>query len=422
MSEPSTVEAPADDQRKPGVGRSVLDGIVRGNSAVVTLLAIVIALVLGGLLIAFSDTNVQSKLGYFTAAPLDSLSAIWNSAWSAYKALFEGSIVDPGFIRDYANGQGSLSQVFYPISETIVQATPLILAGLSVSLAFRAGLFNIGAQGQIIMGAILAGYLGFGVNMPVVLHLIVALLGGFIGGAVWGVLVGWLKARTGAHEVITTIMLNYVAGSFLLYLLHKSVFQRPGRTDLVSKFADHNARLPLLAGSGLRLHAGIIVALLAALACAWLLNRSTLGFEFKAVGANAEAARTAGMSPARTYVLVMLIAGGLAGLASTAQVLGTDYYLSPGVNSELGFNAITVALLGRAKPWGTVAAGLLFGALQAGGTVMSAQTSTPIDVVTVIQALIVVFIAAPPLVRAIFRLRGSRQGGEGQSLAKGWNG
>jgi simple sugar transport system permease protein len=208
----------------------------------------------------------------------------------------------------------------------------------------------------------------------------------------------------------------------LLYLLRQSVFQRPGRTDQVSRFVSGNARLPLLAGSGLRLHAGIIVALLAALACAWLLNRSTLGFEFKAVGANPEAARTAGMNVPRTYILVMLIAGGLAGLASTAQVLGTDYFLSTGVNSELGFNAITVALLGRAKPWGTVAAGFLFGALQAGGTVMSAQTSTPIDVVTVIQALIVVFIAAPPLVRAIFRLRGSRQGGEGQSLAKGWNG
>lgn len=407
---------------RPRLGRSIVDGIVRGNSAVVTFLAIVIALVLGGLLIAFSDSDVDSKLGYFTADPGASLSAIWHSAWSAYVALFEGSILDPGFIRDYANGSGSLSQVFYPISETIVQATPLILAGLSVSLAFRAGLFNIGAQGQIIMGAILAGYLGFGVHLPIVLHLLVALAGGFIGGAVWGVVVGWLKARTGAHEVITTIMLNYVAASLLLYLLRKSVFQRPGRTDQVSRFVASNARLPLLAGSGLRLHAGIIVALLAALFCAWLLNRSTIGFEFKAVGANAEAARTAGMSPAKTYVLVMLLAGGLAGLASTAQVLGTDYFLSTGVNSELGFNAITVALLGRAKPWGTVAAGFLFGALQAGGTVMSAQTSTPIDVVTVIQALIVVFIAAPPLVRAIFRLRGSRQGGEEQGLAKGWNG
>lgn len=416
----TTVEA--EKVERPGLGRSILDGIVRGNSAVVTFLAIVIALVLGGLLIALTDSDVDAKLGYFTAAPLDSLRAIWDSASSAYVALFEGSIIDPGFIRDYADGTGSLSQVFYPISETIVQATPLILAGLSVSLAFRAGLFNIGAQGQIIMGAILAGYLGFGIDLPIVIHLLVALAGGFIGGAVWGLVVGWLKARTGAHEVITTIMLNYVAGSLLSYLLHKSVFQRPGRTDEVSRFVSGDARLPLLAGTGLRLHAGIVVALLAALCCAWLLNRSTIGFEFKAVGANAEAARTAGMSPARTYILVMLLAGGLAGLASTAQVLGTDYYLSTGVNSELGFNAITVALLGRAKPWGTVWAGLLFGALQAGGTSMSAKTSTPIDVVTVIQALIVVFIAAPPLVRAIFRLRGGRQGGEGQSLAKGWNG
>jgi simple sugar transport system permease protein len=395
---------------------------VRGNSVVVTFLAIIIALVLGGLLIALSDPDVQSKYGYFFAAPVDALSATWHSAWAAYVALFEGSILDPSFVSAYNSGQGTLSQVFYPISETIVQATPLILAGLSVSIAFRAGLFNIGAQGQIIMGAILAGYLGFGVQLPIVLHLLVALAGGFVGGAVWGLVVGWLKARTGAHEVITTIMLNYVAGFLLLYVLQKSVFQRPGRSDLVSRYVPGNARLPLLAGAGLRLHAGIIVALLAAMACAWLLNRSTLGFEFKAVGANPEAARTAGMSVGRTYLLVMVIAGGLAGLAATSQVLGTDYFLGTGVNSELGFNAITVALLGRAKPWGTVLAGLLFGALQAGGTVMSAQTSTPIDVVTVIQSLIVVFIAAPPLVRAIFRLRGSRQGGEGQSLSKGWNG
>ncbi|MBO0885056.1 MAG: ABC transporter permease, partial [Mycobacterium sp.] len=359
---------------------------------------------------------------YFFAAPGDALSAIWHSAWSAYVAMFEGSIIDPTFVRDYASGQGSLSQVFYPISETIVQATPLILAGLSVSFAFQAGLFNIGAQGQIIIGAILAGYLGFAVHLPIVIHLLVALLGAFVGGAIWGGVVGWLKARTGAHEIITTIMLNYVAGFLLAYLLQKSVFRRPGRTDLVSRFVSGNARLPLLAGTGLRVHAGIIVALLAALACAWLLNRSTLGFEFKAVGANPEAARTAGMSVGRTYILVMLIAGGLAGLASTAQVLGTDYFLSTGVNSTVGINAITVALLGRAKPWGTVLAGLLFGALQAGGTIMSAQTSTPIDVVTVIQSLIVIFIAAPQLVRVMFRMRGGQGGREGQSLSKGWNG
>lgn len=403
-------------------GRSVLQGIVRGNSAVVTFLAIVAALVIGALLIAFSDPDVLSKYGYFTAAPGDALSATWDAISTSYSALFKGAIVDPSAISDYASGNGSLSTVLNPLSETIVQATPLILAGLSVSIAFRAGLFNIGAQGQIVTGSILAAYLGFALHLPVAIGLIVALLGGFVGGAAWGWIAGWLKARTGAHEVITTIMLNYVAGFLLLYLLHKTVFQRPGRTDLVSRIVTPHARLPLLAGSGVRLHAGIIVALLAAVAIAWLLDRSTIGFEFKAVGANPEAARTAGMSVQRTYVLVMLIAGGLAGLAATAQVLGTDYFLSQGVNSELGFNAITVALLGRATPLGTVLAGLLFGGLQAGGTVMQATTATPVDVVTVIQALIVVFIAAPPLVRAIFRLRGNRRGGEGATLARGWGG
>ena len=400
----------------------MLDDILRGNSVVVTILAIVIALFLGALLIAFSDPAVLPKFGYFFAAPGDALSAAWDSVSAAYSALFTGSIVDPSSVSAYVSGDGTLSQVFYPISATIAQATPLILAGLAVAIPFQAGMFNIGAQGQIVVGAILAGYIGFAVHLPVGIHLLLALLGGFAGGAFWGWIAGWLKARTGAHEVITTIMLNYIAASLLDFLLHKDTFQRPGRTDLVSPIVPSSGRLPLLAGSALPLHAGIIVALLAAAASAWLLNRSTLGFEFKAVGANAEAARTAGMHVPRTYVLVMLIAGGLAGLASTAQVLGTDYFLSTGVVSALGFNAITVALLGRARPWGTVGAGLLFGALQAGGTTMQAATSTPVDVVTVIQALIVLFIAAPPLVRGIFRLKGARIGGEGRGLSKGWNG
>ncbi|HEY2176898.1 MAG TPA: ABC transporter permease [Mycobacteriales bacterium] len=419
-----TAQAPSEakEPTRPPFLRRVLDDIVHGNSVVVTILAIVIALFLGGLLIAFSDPAVLPKFGYFFAAPGDALSAAWDSVAAAYSALFKGSIVDPSDISAYINGSGTLSEVFYPICSTINQATPLILAGLAVAIPFQAGMFNIGAQGQIVVGAILAGYLGFALQLPIVLHLLVALLGGFVGGAVWGWIAGWLKARTGAHEVITTIMLNYIAASLLDFLLHKDAFQRPGRTDLVSPIVHPNARLPQLAGAALPLNAGIIVALLAAAACAWLLNRSTLGFEFKAVGANPEAARTAGMHVPRTYILVMLIAGGLAGLASTAQVLGTDYFLSIGVYSGLGFNAITVALLGRARPWGTVGAAFLFGALQAGGTTMQAATSTPVDVVTVIQALIVLFIAAPPLVRGIFRLKGARTGGEGRGLSRGWNG
>ena len=169
------------------------------------------------------------------------------------------------------------------------------------------------------------------------------------------------------------------------------------------------------------MHAGIIVAILAAAGVAWLLDKSTLGFQFRAVGANANAARTAGMNVSRMYLLVMLIAGGLAGLAGSAQVLGTEKSLTGGISAGIGFDAITVALLGRANPWGVVAAGLLFGGLRAGGLNMQTATGTPIDIVLVIQALIVLFIAAPPLVRSVFRL--PETGGAGfMQTAKGWNG
>jgi simple sugar transport system permease protein len=394
----------------------------RSDTALVTALAVVVALVVGAVLIALSDSDVLDAFGYFFAAPGDAFSSSWSAISDAYAAMFQGAIVNPDSISAAADGQATWSSVFGPLSETVVTATPLICAGLSVSLAFRSGLFNIGGEGQVVVGAITACYVGFAWHLPPVLHVTVAVLAGMVGGGAWGVIAGWLKARTGAHEVITTIMLNYIALYLLLYLLGTPRFQRPGRSDAISREVDGDARLPHLAGSALRLHAGILLALVAAAAVAWLLTRSTLGFRLRAVGANPDAARTAGMSVERAYVLAMLLAGGLAGLAGSTQVLGTAYTLTPGVSANIGFDAITVALLGRASPWGTVLAGLLFGALRAGGVQMQAQTGTPIDVVTVIQALIVIFIAAPPLIRSIFRLNATRGGGAGATLAKGWNG
>jgi general nucleoside transport system permease protein len=395
---------------------------VRSDGVLVTLLAFVVAIVVGGILIALSDEDVRGAMGYIFAAPADFFSFSWYAIRDAYSALFQGAIVNFGSVSAAANGTGSTSAVFGPISETIVTATPLICAGLSVSLAFRSGLFNIGGEGQVVAGAITSAYVGFAWHLPVFLHVVVAIAAGILGGAAWGFIPGFLKARTGAHEVITTIMLNYVAGYLLLYLLSTRAIQRPGRSDAISREVDGSARLPHLAGASLRIHFGIILAIAAAAGVAWLLTRSTLGFRLRAVGSNADAARTAGMSVERTYVLAMVLAGGLAGLAGVSQTLGTAYTLTPGISANIGFDAITVALLGRASPWGTVLAGLLFGALRAGGVQMQAQTGTPIDVVTVIQALVVIFIAAPPLIRAIFRLKSARGTGAGQSLAKGWNG
>ncbi|MGH9075660.1 MAG: ABC transporter permease, partial [Acidimicrobiales bacterium] len=364
--------------------------------------------------------QVTPEWAHFFAHPGAAASAAAHTVGSAYYALFQGAVVSPPTVSAAIAGHTSLSQVFYPISETIVRSTPLILASLAVTVAFRAGLFNIGGQGQVITGGLLGGWVGFAVPLPAGIHIVVALIGGFVGGALWGGVAGWLKARTGAHEVITTIMLNYVAIYLLTYLLHTPAFQRPGSTYAISPLVAQNAQLPHLAGSTLRLNAGIFVALLCALGCAWLLKRSTLGFELNAVGLNPDAARTAGMSVAKVAILVMVISGGLAGLAGATQVLGTQFEIDPGLTSNLGFDGITVSLLGRLGPWGTVMAAFLYGALDAGGTTMQASTGTPVNVVTVIQAIIVMFVAAPPLVRAIFRLRGARRGGEGQTLSTGW--
>jgi general nucleoside transport system permease protein len=237
-----------------------------------------------------------------------------------------------------------------------------------------------------------------------------------------GWLTGEIKARTGAHEVIVTIMLNYVMQYFLAYLLSsQSLLQAPGSNNAITPAIASNAHLPLLFGTNLRINAGFLIALACALFVWWLLNRTTTGFEFRSVGANASAARVAGMKVERSWVLVMLIAGGLAGLAGSAVIQGTDFTLNPQSYGTYGIDAITVALLGRGSPGGVVAAGLLFGALHAGSPGMQTVTSTPVQIVQVLQALIVLFVAAPPLIRAMFRLRAARAGGVGSTMSKGWN-
>ena len=365
------------------------------TEVVTTLAAFVLAFLVGAVLMIVSDTQVRSTFAYFFARPSDALTASWAKVGGAYAALVDGAL----------GGWG-------PITETTAQAAPLICAGLGVGLAFRAGLFNIGAQGQAILGAVLAAYVGFAWHLPPVLHLVVALLGGLVGGGLWGGVVGWLKARAGAHEVIVTIMMNYIAAGLLGYLLTTAAFRRPGRTDPIAPVVDWNATLPRLEGS--RLHLGFLLALLAAVGVWWLLDRSTTGFAIRAVGANPHAAATAGMSVARTTIITMVLAGALAGLAGVQAALGPSASgvpvpLSAGIVGSVGFDAITVALLGRSRPLGIVLAGLLFGALHAGGLAMQSVAQTPLTLTTALQALIVLFVAAPALVaRLLPFLRGRR--------------
>jgi len=363
-----------------------------------TVVAIAIALVIGALLIALSDQKVIEAMPYFFSYPWDVFTYSWDAISASYASLVKGSIGSPD-----------------AIATTIERSAPLICAGLGVSMAFRAGLFNIGAQGQLMMGGLAAGYVGFTWDLPGGLHVLAALVAGLLAGALYGGIAGLLKATTGAHEVITTIMLNYVGASILLFSLSHEAFQRPGSDNTLSPPVSSSARFPEVGD----FHIGVILAFVAAAACWWLLERSTLGFEMRAAGANPQASRTAGMSVPRTYTIAMVIAGLLAGLAATMNVLGQGDSLSPTFAGTIGFDAITVALLGRATPLGTVFAGLLFGALSVGGVAMQASSAaTPKELAAVLQALIVLFVAAPLLVRGIARLK--RSGAEQTVQSKGW--
>ena len=386
----------------------------RWRVLVTPLCALLLSMVIGGLLIVVTDEEVRSSASYFFSRPVDALSAAWGAASSAYWALFKGSVVDPA-----ALSSGSLTRILRPISETLTYATPVILCGLSVALAFRSGLFNIGAQGQLILGAIFAGWVGFTFSLPAPLHVTAAVLAGVLGGLLWGGIVGVLKAWRGAHEVIVTIMLNYVAIYLLGWLLNTRGFQAPPYDIARSEEIAESAALLRILGADLRANLGILLALLAAVGMWWLLDRSTVGFRLRAVGSNPAAARTAGMSVPRTYALAMLLAGALAGAAGAAQVLGPSRSISGSIDNGAGFDGITAALLGRGKPLGVVLAGLLFGALRAGATRMQSEAQTPVDLVLVLQALIVLFIAAPPLIQAVFRIPAGS--GLRHAAAKGWS-
>lgn len=371
--------------------------IVSGN-LMISVLAVVLALIVGAVMIAVTDTGVQAAAGYFFARPLDTLAAIWQAVSGAYAAFFQGSI--------YNFGRPSFATGIRPLTETLAFATPLIAAGLGVALAFRVGMFNIGGRGQMLVAAAAAGWVGFGVDLPWGIHLIVALLAGMVAGAVWAGIAGLLKARTGAHEVIVTIMLNYVALYLVTWMLRTpGLLQAPGSSNPKTPAMKDTAIFPDLLGPGYSLHFGFILSIIGVVVVWWILNRSALGFRFRAVGENPNAARVAGINVKSMYVYAMLLSGALVGLAGVDQVLGTTTTgFSSGIDAGIGFDAITVALLGRSTPIGVLVAGILFGAFKAGGYAMQAAEGVPIEIVAVVQSLIVLFIAAPPLVRAIFRL------------------
>lgn len=310
-------------------------------------------------------------------------------------------------------------------SETTVWATPYILAGLAVSVAFKGGLFNIGAEGQLAFGAVLSAWVGYalpgilGIQLPMWIHMPLTVGAGMLAGAIWGAIPGWLKAKTGAHEVINTIMLNYIALNLTSFLLNGPMRDpNPANVSARTPAIAASARIPAVF-SGLRFHWGFILTLAIAALIWWLLNKTTLGFEIRTAGANPDAARYAGINVGRTIIISMVLSGALAGLAGAVEVTALNYRHELGFSTGYGFDAIAIALLGKTSPFGVVLSALLFGAMRNGAARMQFLTQIPVDVISVIQALILLFVAADAIIRWIYRIKAQE---ERLVLTRGWKG
>ncbi len=372
----------------------------------VPLLAIITALLLSGLLVVVTDTRVYEAFGQsFAAGVRESVRVLLVT----YGALFEGSIGNPAsMIRALAawiGGDGSqMSLAFYPLSESLVTATPYILVGLAVALGFRAGMFNIGAEGQYVIGGLASVFVGYSLKgLPTLIHLPLMLLAGVVGGGLWGAIPGLLRATTGAHEVINTIMMNYIAFSLSDWLLNGPM-KREGFRPITPEIQP-GAVLPSLFPPPIRFHAGFFLALACAALVYWLLFRTTTGFSLRTVGANPHAARYAGINIVGSMVLAMFLSGGLAGLAAATDISGLLRYMPNAFSAGYGFDSIALALLGRSHPVGVVLAALLFGFLRAGASRMQSVARVPVDIISILQAMVIVFIAAPEIIRYIYRLR-----------------
>jgi simple sugar transport system permease protein len=344
-------QAPPTDAGAASIWQRLLSGI---PTLLSSLLAVAIALVAGGVVIALSGDN----------------------PFPAYQALFEGAF----------GGQRA-------IAETLVMATPLILGGLAFAVAARAGLFNIGIEGQMVMGGLAAGLIAaVDTGLPAIIHLPLALIAGTIAGGIWGFIPGILKARTGAHEVITTIMLNYLAYRITTVVIGREDLPLVNPALQATQPALEAAELPRLI-PGTRLHAGFIIAILAAIVVWYLLYRTVFGYKLRTVGLSSGAAAYAGFSWGRTIALAMLISGLLAGLGGTVDTLGLQgrFY---NVAIGLGFTSIAVGLVGRNQPLGVVLSGLLFGALAAGATKMQNTAGISRDIVYVLLGFVIFSVSA----------------------------
>ena len=388
--------------------------------AFVPLLAIITAFIVGSIFILITDFENLSRLG---TDPVGAIGGALGTIGQAYASMAVGALGDPARIAAALADPTpkAVAAAIRPLAETLVAATPLIFTGLAVAISFRSGVFNIGVEGQFILGAFGATVAAIVMkDQPAPLILLVATIFGIITGALWGFIPGLLKAKTGAHEVITTIMLNYVAAQIVLFGLRSEFLKQVGSDQPISKNLALFVRVPqILELPAIRLHWGFVLALVMAVVVSWFLFKTTKGYELRAAGFNMHAARYAGMSASGSIILAMSLSGGLAGLGGSMEVLGTVPQMSNDISSGFGFNAIALALLAGNRPAGIVAASLLFGALRTGGGLMQVKTGIPLDLLFFIQALVIMFVAAPGLIRWMWRLERKRKSSSDTPAAEG---
>jgi simple sugar transport system permease protein len=393
-----------------------------GRRALVPALSVITAFIFGALVIVLTDLENLSRLG---TDPVGAIVGAIGGVGRGYGAMLAGAFGDPARVLT-AIGSGSprdIAAAIRPITETLVAATPLIFTGLAVAISFRAGMFNIGVEGQLMIGALGATITAITLagQVPAFVILFASLAMGTLWGGFWGFIPGFLKARTGAHEVITTIMLNYVATQVVFFALRSSSLRAPGSTSPVSRNLAPIVDVPGIPPAllpNIRLDASFLVALLVAVAVSWLLFRTTLGYELRASGFNLTAARYAGMSAGGSMMLAMALSGALAGLGGSFMVIGTVGQLSLDLHGGVGFTAIALALLASLRPSGVVLAALLFGALTTGGKLMGIQSGIPFDLLSFIMALVIMFVAAPGLIRSIWHVRVSKPAPEVAAAAQ----
>jgi simple sugar transport system permease protein len=376
--------------RKPTGGRISRERLQQIRTAIVLPIAALFLAVIVGSFFIYAADLIANRGSLDLAKPL-----------TAYLALVKGSLLG-----------------FDPLVSTLVSATPLVFGGLAVAIGFKAGLFNIGVQGQLLMGVLASVAVGVALaDQPVVIAATLAFIAGTLAGAAFGFVPGFLKAVSGAHEVVTTIMLNYVA-SYILAAFVSGPLRVP-RAPAPVTFDVGNGALPIFLGS--TGHVGIILAAIAVVVIWWLLYRTTLGFEIRTTGANPDAARYAGMRPRRLLMLTMTVSGALAGMAGAAELLGVTHQTQTSFATSVGFDAIAVALLARSNPIAIIPAAILFGAMRAGAGQMQIEARTPRELVDVLQAVILLVIVALPVIARALGGRGARAvPAEAQTITKSY--